>query len=100
MYLHKIKTNLEFEMSVNSKIIGASLALTAASLFSLSATTVVAAGLSATEQVHCYGVNKCQGHNDCKTATNACAGQGSCNGLGFVTVSEKACDDIGGKTEM
>jgi len=52
-----------------------------------------------TDLVHCYGVNQCKGHNDCKTAENACAGQASCNGHGFVGMPSKACDDIGGKTE-
>lgn len=83
-------------MSIN-KTVGTSLAIAAASLFSMgAATTAVAADSSATEMVHCYGVNTCKGHNDCKTAENACAGQGSCKGLGFVTVSKKACADIGG----
>ncbi len=47
---------------------------------------------------HCYGVNKCAGHNDCKTAENACAGHASCKGHGFVAMPAKACGDIGGKT--
>lgn len=47
---------------------------------------------------HCYGVNKCAGHNDCKTADNACAGHASCKGHGFVAMPAKACDDVGGKT--
>ncbi len=45
----------------------------------------------------CYGVNICAGHNDCKTATNACGGQASCKGTGFVTMQSKACTDIDGK---
>jgi hypothetical protein len=48
---------------------------------------------------HCYGVNKCKGHNDCKTAENACAGHAVCKGHGFVATSVKACADIGGKLE-
>ena len=47
--------------------------------------------------VHCYGVNVCGGHNDCKTAEHACAGQGSCKGTGFVATTEKSCADTGGK---
>lgn len=83
-------------MSMN-KTVGTSLAIAAASLFSMGAATTATAGeTAATEIVHCYGVNKCKGHNDCKSAENACAGQGSCKGLGFVAVSKKACDDIGG----
>ncbi|UTW45218.1 hypothetical protein KFE80_12780 [bacterium SCSIO 12696] len=47
--------------------------------------------------VHCYGVNVCKGHNDCKTAENACAGHASCKGHGFVATTAKSCADIGGK---
>jgi uncharacterized membrane protein len=46
---------------------------------------------------HCYGVNKCGGHNDCKTADNACGGKASCKGKGFIATPAKACEDIGGK---
>jgi len=46
--------------------------------------------------VHCYGVNKCGGHNDCKTADNACAGKASCKGKGFVAAPAKSCKGIGG----
>ena len=28
--------------------------------------------ISKADLVHCYGVNVCKGHNDCKTANNAC----------------------------
>ena len=55
------------------------------------------ASASSTDLVHCYGVNKCGGHNDCKTAGNACAGQASCNGQGFVGMPSKACGDVGGE---
>ena len=51
---------------------------------------------SATEKVHCYNVNKCKGHNDCKTGKNGCKGQASCHGTGFVTMPAKACTDVGG----
>jgi uncharacterized membrane protein len=46
---------------------------------------------------HCYGVNVCGGHNDCKTANNACQGKASCKGTGFVAMPTKACNDIGGE---
>jgi hypothetical protein len=38
----------------------------------------------------------CKGHNDCKTADNACAGHASCKGTGFVAMPSKACADVGG----
>ncbi|MEJ2415402.1 MAG: hypothetical protein P8Y45_00395 [Exilibacterium sp.] len=49
--------------------------------------------------MQCYGVNSCKGLNDCKTANNACAGHGACKGHGFVSMSTKACADLGGKTK-
>jgi uncharacterized membrane protein len=49
--------------------------------------------------IHCYGVNKCGGHNDCATASNACAGKASCKGTGFVATTAKSCGDIGGKSD-
>jgi len=45
----------------------------------------------------CYNVNICKGHNDCKTAENACAGHSACKGQGFVNISAKSCENIGGK---
>ena len=56
---------------------------------------MAAAGGSA-DLAHCYGVNKCGGHNDCKGAGNACAGKASCKGSGFVAMPTKACGDVGG----
>ncbi len=80
----------------SKKAMGIALALTAAGMISTS--VPVFAGAS-DAKVHCFGVNKCKGHNDCKTATNACKGHGSCKGQGFVAVSSSACDHLGGKVE-
>ena len=52
-----------------------------------------------TDLVHCYDVNICKGHNDCGTADNACKGQASCEGTGFVAMPSKACGDVGGKVK-
>ena len=75
---------------------GAAIAFAAAGL--VNTTTAVAADASAdkTDLVHCYGVNVCGGHNDCKTAGNACSGQASCKGQGFVAMPSKACADVNG----
>jgi uncharacterized membrane protein len=82
---------------INSKkAMGAAMAVAAAGMLSATA-PVFAAERAADEKVHCYGVNKCKGHNDCKTANNACKGHASCKGQGFVAVSAKACDHLGGK---
>ena len=82
---------------VNSKkAIGVAMAVAAAGMLSAAA-PVFAAGDDA--NVHCYGVNKCKGHNDCKTATNACKGHASCKGQGFVSMSKHACEEIGGSVD-
>jgi len=75
--------------------IGSALALSAASMAGTA--TIASAGDSA--NVHCYGVNKCKGHNDCKSAGNACKGQASCKGQGFVNMSADACSAIGGSVK-
>ena len=74
--------------------LGTALALSAAGLAGTA--TIASAGEGESAKVHCYGVNKCKGHNDCKSATNACKGQASCKGQGFVSMSEHACSEIGG----
>ena len=75
------------------KTTGIALAVAAAGLFSLAPMTVSATSDS---DVHCYGVNKCKGHNDCKSENNACKGKNSCKGQGFVNMSKDACEKIGG----
>ncbi len=55
--------------------------------------------INTADLVHCYDVNVCKGHNDCKTAKNACGGQASCKGTGFVNTTKKSCEDIGGKVK-
>jgi len=80
-----------------SKITGAALALTAAGMISMSPISLAMSDNAASANVHCYGVNKCKGHNDCKTASNACKGHAKCKGHGFVSMSDKACDHVGGK---
>lgn len=77
-----------------SKTTNVALALAAASMFAFAP---IASHAGDDAQVHCYGVNKCKGHNDCKTANNACKGQSACKGQGFISMSKKACDGVGGK---
>lgn len=82
-----------------SKTTNVAMAVAAASLFAFAPmSTVQAGGHEANEaKVHCYGVNKCKGHNDCKTADNACKGKAACKGQGFISMSKHACEEIGGK---
>lgn len=84
-------------MSLITKSTGTALAIAAASLVGCANYAETEKSVSATKDVHCYGVNKCKGHNDCKTASNACKGHASCKGHGFVSVPAAACDHVGGK---
>jgi hypothetical protein len=88
------------DSKLKKKLSGAALAMAAAGLVGMTgATPAIAAGGATTDMVHCYGVNTCKGHNDCKTAENNCAGHATCKGHGFVAMPSKSCGDIGGKTE-
>jgi len=105
---------------LKSQASGAALAMAAAALMGCTATaqptnsakTSAPAGTNAVKNAasnaasnatidlaHCYGVNKCKGHNDCKTANNDCKGMASCKGQGFVAMPVKACGDIGGENK-
>jgi len=64
------------------------------------AAPAMASGAEAEATVHCFGVNKCKGHNDCKTASNACKGHASCKGQGFIKMSRHACEEIGGSVDQ
>ncbi len=89
------------KLQSKAKLAGVMVALSAAGLMGCAqadSKPMSKAGAT-TELVQCYGVNKCAGHNDCKTANNACKGHASCKGQGFVSISAKACDDIGGNTK-
>ena len=91
---------------MKTKNMGLLLAFAATEMIGCGASTTPATGVpgeasatpaSSADLVHCYGVNQCKGHNDCKTAENSCAGHAECKGHGFVAVSDKACGDIGGE---
>lgn len=92
-------------MKIQPKLTGIALAMAAAGLAGCAATadqkltSAAASGGNTTDLVHCYGVNACNGHNDCKTANNSCAGHGSCKGQGFVALPSKSCADVGGKKQ-
>lgn len=84
-------------MTTRRKFTTLALASAAAAFFTAAPISAVQA--SSDETVHCFGVNKCKGHNDCKTATNACKGHASCKGQGFVKMSRHACEEIGGSVD-
>ena len=84
-------------MSIITKATGAALAIAAATLMGCASNGVTTGSASVSENVHCFGVNKCKGHNDCKTASNACKGHSACKGHGFISMPAKSCDHVGGK---
>ena len=55
-----------------------------------------AADETATEKVHCYGINKCQGTGDCGGKGHGCAGKNGCKGQGYIELSKDTCMRIEG----
>ncbi|MBU2706743.1 hypothetical protein KCM76_12185 [Zooshikella marina] len=80
-------------MSTMKKVSGTALAVAAAGLFTMGAELAVA---GQADQVKCWGINSCKGHNDCATATNDCKGMGSCKGQGYLNMSAEECKEKGG----
>ena len=82
---------------------GAGLA-SAAALFAIaslanaatSPTGSTGAAVGARDTVHCYGVNSCKGHADCKTTAHECKGMNSCRGQGFNNLAAGMCLRRGG----
>lgn len=81
------------------KMSSIAIATVAAGLFALNGPIAAAEKDNSTETVHCVGVNACKGMSDCHTAESSCAGQNSCKGKGYVEMSRKTCQQIGGKVE-
>ncbi|WP_339348734.1 hypothetical protein [uncultured Sphingomonas sp.] len=81
---------------MNTRILGASFAATAAVIAVAGVTTATPAIAKGAGAVHCYGINSCKGTSDCKTAANECKGQNTCKGQGFKELSLKACAKAGG----
>ena len=83
-------------MSTAKKLSGIALATAAAGFFAVAPMTGSVA-YAGSDKIHCVGVNACKGTSDCKTANNACKGQNACKGAGFVALTEKQCEQVGGK---
>lgn len=84
-------------MNKQLKMSSIALATLAAGLFAVNGPAAAESNGASTETVHCVGVNACKGMSSCQTATSSCAGQNSCKGQGYVKMSKKACQQIGGK---
>lgn len=52
--------------------------------------------LSASDTVHCYGINGCKGQADCATANHECKGMNECKGQGFKALAAGECLSNGG----
>jgi uncharacterized membrane protein len=83
-------------MSINKKLLSATLVVAAAAAFAtVPVTSALAEGASS--NVKCYGVNACKGQSECKTASSGCKGQNTCKGQGFKEMSEEQCKSKGGQ---
>ena len=86
-------------MSKQLKLSSIAMATLAAGLFVMHGPVAAEDKDAAAETVHCLGVNACKGMSSCMTADSSCSGQNSCKGKGYVEMSRKACEQIGGKVE-
>ncbi len=77
------------------KVVGTTLAISAAAAFVLAPVTSAIA--ASHNMMKCYGVNACKGQSACKTAKSSCKGQNACKGKGFEMMTKKACMEKGGK---
>lgn len=48
------------------------------------------------EQVNCYGVNKCKGTGACGGKGHSCAGENACKGQGYLKIDKDTCLKIEG----
>ncbi|MEJ2408292.1 MAG: hypothetical protein P8Y58_09930 [Novosphingobium sp.] len=88
-------------MSISHKTafaaIAGTLALSSATAFAAAAPAgSTGAALGKDDTVHCYGVNACKGHADCKTTQHECKGMNTCKGQGFKAMAAGACLTKGG----
>ena len=77
----------------SKKVMGLSLATTAAVLF---ATLPVPVAFADTTPIACYGANACKGQSDCKSIKNACSGENACKGQGLAYLPPEDCATEGG----
>ena len=81
-------------MNGKGKLVGYTLATTAALSFALLPVNAAYAGDSDT--IQCYGVNACKGQTECKSIQNECKGKNSCKGVGLMGMSTDECTKSGG----
>lgn len=83
---------------MSKKLIGMTLATTAALAFASAPVTSALAAGGKVNEVQCYGANACKGKSECKTATSGCSGHNACKGKGYITMSAEDCAKAGGRT--
>jgi hypothetical protein len=80
----------------NKKLMGVTLATTAAVLF---VTLPAPSAFADTTPVPCYGANACKGQSQCQSIHNACSGENGCKGQGLSMLSPEDCSTAGGDDE-
>jgi uncharacterized membrane protein len=87
-------------MMLRRAVLGAAVASALGSLLASGvATADEKEAKTAEKKVHCVGVNDCKAKGGCKSAKNDCKGQNSCKGQGFTELTEKVCQQTGGKVD-
>lgn len=94
-------------MSDNKKIIGATLATTAALLFASAPVKAadldagLAKDLNEAPTIQCFGANACKGQGACKSVYNGCKGQNTCKTQGsLMEPTNNDCTIAGGETSQ
>ncbi len=76
---------------------GLVLASAAAGLMTMAAMTMPGKALAnGSDQVRCYGINKCKGTGDCGGKGHSCAGKNECAGKGYIKLDKETCLKIKG----
>jgi uncharacterized membrane protein len=82
-------------MKKRTTLAAATLAATAAMLFSAGASAAPEIGteLGGPLKVKCFGANACKGQGACASTSNACKGHNACKGQGFEFLGRGSCVD-------
>ena len=78
---------------MNNKIKKSGIMLAAAAAFAFTMAPSVVSANTEKHNAKCFGVNAC------KASKSSCKAHNSCKGKGFVMVSKKACQQMGGEVK-
>lgn len=73
--------------------------IAAAAAFAFVTAPIASTIADAATKIKCYGINKCKGKSQCKTASGNCKGKNNCKGQGYLMKTEKACKKLHGMAE-